>query len=80
MSFGMMWAWCLYGIGSQNLTWWVGYGVDMKYGGIHGVDMKYEIRMRDDYEDWYDIDMCGEYFMIDWICIVCGQYINPWDP
>jgi len=23
--------------------------------------------------------MCGEYYMIDWICIVCGQYVNPWD-
>jgi len=31
-----MWAWWLYEIGSQNLTWWVGYGVDMKYGGING--------------------------------------------
>ena len=28
--------WWMYGIGSQNLTWWVGYGIDVKYGRFHG--------------------------------------------
>jgi len=62
------------------------HSIGMMYKSIfHGFGkvelwlIKYEIWMRGGYKDWHDIDMCGEYFMIDWICIVCGQCVNPWD-
>jgi len=63
---GMVLAWCtiLFFYGFGEVELWL---------------IKYEIRMRGGYKDWHDIDMCGEYFMINWICIVCGQCVNPWD-
>jgi len=81
----MEWIWNIEGFMENewcSLAW---YWHDVRFY-FHGFGKdqlwltKYEVRMRDDYKDWYDIDMCGEYFMIDWICIVCGQYVNPWDP
>ena len=51
--------------------------VDLGRMSCYWLNMEYEWGMVT--KGWYEIDVCDEYYVIDWICIVCGQYIIPWN-